>query len=308
MGRDFYVVIQQIRYTELRRKGMPIKTINISRRKFMGSSSLAVPAAMIAAPAASPSSRLSYQGEVIDGHMHLEAYGTYWEGLVDEIIEHYDHAGIDKGVIFTAWTASKESNDRTEAAYRKYPERFIPFGHVRTQDPDWTQELERIGRQGWKGIKLHQSEISRGPDLQEKTALVVKKAAACGIRIMLIHLADPEMCRQLSDEIPEVIWILPHMGSYRNSDQMKQYCELARSQKNVYLDTSNADYYRFGQQFEWAGIEKIIFASDGFWFSPFVERAKIEILQLPTPFRTRRLTDQELGLVLGGNLAKLLQM
>jgi predicted TIM-barrel fold metal-dependent hydrolase len=261
---------------------------------------------MLAGSALSPSSTLSYQGQVIDGHMHLEAYGTYWEGLIDEIIEHYDHAGVDKGVIFTCWTASRESNDRTESAYRKYPERFIPFGHVRTQDPDWKKELERIGRQGWKGIKLHQSEISRGPDLQEKTELVVKKAAACGIRIMLIHLADLEMVRQLSREIPEVIWILPHMGSFRNSDEMKQYCELARETNNVYLDTSGAEYYRFGQQFEWAGTDKIIFASDGFWFSPFVERAKIEILQLPTPFRTRRLTDQELGMILGGNLERLL--
>jgi predicted TIM-barrel fold metal-dependent hydrolase len=249
-----------------------------------------------------------YKGRVIDGHMHLEAYGTYWDGLIEEIIEHYDHAQIDKGVVFTCWTASKESNDRTLIACKKYPDRFIPFGHVRTEDPDWEQELERIGKLGWKGIKLHQSEISRGPDLEEKTYSVVKKASSCGIYIMLIHLARLEMVRRLSKQIPEVIWILPHMGSYRNKEEMRQYCELARETKNVYLDTSGAEYYQFGKQFEWAGFDKIIYASDGFWYSPYVERAKIEILQLPTPFRTRKLTNEEVGMILGGNLSRILEM
>ena len=57
-----------------------------------------------------------------------------------------------------------------------------------------------------------------------------------------------------------------------------------------------------------AGLDKIVYASDGFWYSPFVERAKIEILRLPTPFQTRKLTNDELGMILGGNLAKILQM
>jgi len=282
-------------------------TDKISRRRFVGSGARSLPLALSAA-ASSNSLATPHQSRVIDGHMHLEAYGTYWDGLIEEIIEHYDHAEIDQGVVFTCWTASRESNDRTLFACKKYPDRFIPFGHIRTEDPDWESELERIGKLGWKGIKLHQSEISRGPDLQEKTYSVVRKASSCGIRIMLIHLAKIEIVRELASSLPEAIWLLPHMGSYRNPDEMRQYCDLAREMKNVYLDTSGAEYYRFGQQFEWAGVDKIIYASDGFWYSPYVEKAKIEILQLPTPFRTRKLTDEELGMILGGNLKRLLQM
>ena len=230
---------------------------------------------------------------VLDAHMHLESYGTYWEGLEDEIIEHYDYARIDRGVVFTAWTPTRESNDRTLAACRKYPDRFIPFGHVRTQDPDWESELERVGNYGWKGIKLHQSEISRGPDLEEKTQSIVKKAFDCGLHVVLIHLEDVEMIDRLAGEFLGVSWIIPHMGSTEALDEMKRYCELAKRRANVFLDTSNAQYHRFGQQIQWAGFDKVLFASDGFWFSPAVEKAKIEILQLPTPFRTPRLTDGE---------------
>jgi uncharacterized protein len=276
---------------------------DISRRKFLGSGTQAAAGMLASAALVRPA---ALKGRVIDVHMHLEAFGEYWPGLEDQIVEHYDYAGVDRGVVFTCWTPSRESNDRTLAACRKHPDRFIPFGHVRTQDPDWESELERIGKLGWKGIKLHQSEISRGPDLKEKTRSVVRKAADCGIRIVLIHLEDINMVDELAGEMTGTVWILPHMGSYGSDEEMRKYCELARNRKNIYLDTSGAEYYRFGQQFEWAGFDKILFGSDGFWFNPQVEKAKIEILRLPTPFRTRKLTGDELGLILGGNLKKLL--
>jgi hypothetical protein len=47
-------------------------------------------------------------GMIIDGMMHLEVSGACWDGLVDEVIELYDSAGIDKGVIVTTWTPSRE--------------------------------------------------------------------------------------------------------------------------------------------------------------------------------------------------------
>src|SRR5438067_10211649 len=76
------------------------------------------------------------QAMIIDGMMHLEANGQYWDGLIEEVIEHYDAAGIDKGVVLATWMPSRESNDRTRAACRQYPDRFLPFGHVRPVD-EW---------------------------------------------------------------------------------------------------------------------------------------------------------------------------
>ncbi len=90
---------------------------------------------------------------------------------------------------------------------------------------------------------------------------------------------------------------------------MPKYCELARNSKNVYLDTCAVDpYYDLGKAFQWAGIDKVTFATDGHEYSPLVEMAKIRTLQLPTPFRTPRLTDAELDQVLGGNMARLLEL
>ncbi len=247
---------------------------------------------------------------VIDGMMHLEVFGEYWEGLFEEIIAHYDAAGIDRGVVMTTWTPSRESNDRTHAACRKYPDRFIPFGHVRPET-EWRAELRRITQElGWTGLKLHEGELRHGgPDMVATTREIVAEAAGLGIRIIKIHLVDYAAIDALTAEFPQVTWILPHMGCWDRWHEMPQYCDLARSRANVYLDTSCVfAYYDFGKVFRRAGIEKITFASDGHMFSPLVERAKIDTLRLPTPYRTPVLTDVEHAQIMGGNMTRLMKV
>ncbi len=245
---------------------------------------------------------------IIDGMMHLEVNGAFWDGLIDEVIRHYDAAGIDRGVVMATWTPSRESNDRTLAACRRHPDRFVPFGHVRPID-DWENELVRITQEfGWTGLKLHQGE------LREHTAgslaaarLIVEKAALLGIRLVKIHLEDYEAVSQLTGDMPEVTWIIPHMGCYTRPAEMQRYCDLARERPNVYLDTSGlASYYDLGRGIQWAGAEKVTFATDGYLYSVLVERAKIDTLRLPTPFRTPLLTDAEYGLIMGGTMRRLL--
>jgi hypothetical protein len=64
---------------------------------------------------------------VIDGMKHLEVVGKSWEGLEEEMIRHYDAAGIDKGVVMATRMPSRESNDRTRDACQRYPDRFNPW-------------------------------------------------------------------------------------------------------------------------------------------------------------------------------------
>ena len=245
---------------------------------------------------------------IIDGMMHLEVVGEHWEGLIDEVIEHYDAAGIDKGVAMATWMDSRQSNDLTREACRRHPDRFLPFGHVRPVD-DWEDELKRITQElGWTGLKLHQGELKHGgPDMRATTRAITERAAELGIRLIKIHLDDYEGLDALSSELPQLTWILPHMGCYFKAKEMERWCGLARARENVYLDTSTVDrYYLLGRAVEWAGAEKITFASDGFLFSPLVEKAKVDTLRLPTPYRTPRLTDAEYALIMGGTMARLM--
>jgi predicted TIM-barrel fold metal-dependent hydrolase len=285
----------------------------LSRRGFLAAAAPAA-AAAVAGGAQGSSALRPGKTPVIDGMMHLEVYQSatkadYWEGLVEEVLEHYDHAGIDQGVILTTWTPSRESNDRTLAAYEKYPDRFIPFGHVRPEDADWERELARVSEPPWKGLKLHQGELVRGSgDLKTITRTIARKAADLGIRLVKLHLVDYPIIDELTREFSETTWILPHLGCYGRWSEMEKFCRLARNRRNVYLDTSGvAPYYRFGRAIGWAGVEKITFASDGFMYVPLVEKAKIEALRLPGPYRTPRLSEEQMAMVLGGTMRRLLQ-
>src|SRR5689334_22823824 len=153
--------------------------------------------------------------QIIDGMMHLEVVGEYWDGLFEEVIRHYDAAGIDKGVVMNTWMPSRESNDRTLAACRQYPDRFLPFAHVRPID-DWESELKRVTQEfGWTGLKLHQGELKHGgPDMTATTRAIIERAAALGIRLVKIHLVDYDAIDTLTTEFPQVTWILPHMGCW----------------------------------------------------------------------------------------------
>ena len=284
----------------------------LSRRAFLAVAAPAATAAVARSAQASSASKRR-KTPVIDGMMHLEVYqsatkAAYWEGLVEEVLEHYDHAGIDQGVILTTWTPSRESNDRTLAAYEKHPDRFIPFGHIRPKDSDWERELARVSEPPWKGLKLHEGELRRGCGvLKTITRTIARKAADLGIRLIKLHLVDYPIIDELTREFSQTTWILPHLGCYGRWEEMEKYCRLARNRKNVYLDTSGvAPYYRFGKAIQWAGIEKITFASDGFMYVPLVEKAKIEALRLPGPYRTPRLSESQLALILGGTMQRLL--
>ena len=143
--------------------------------------------------------------------------------------------------------------------------------------------------------------------MRATTRAIAERAADLGIRLVKIHLDDYEVLDELSHDLPQLTWILPHMGCYFRGQEMQRWCELARGRDNVYLDTSTVDrYYLLGRAVEWAGAEKITFASDGFLFSPLVEKAKVDTLRLPTPYRTPRLTEDQYALIMGGTMARLL--
>ncbi|GIT82189.1 hypothetical protein LLS1_38580 [Leifsonia sp. LS1] len=241
--------------------------------------------------------------------MHLEVMGEYWEGLVDEVIEHWDAAGIEKGVILATWMASRRSNDITLDAFTRYPDRFIPFGHVRPVD-NWEEEIDRITQElGWTGLKLHQRELwYAGGNALRTVREIVGRAQKSGLRVVKIHLHEYETIETLSREFPDIAWILPHMGQYMVPNApLRAYCDLARERDNVYLDTSVTDqYYDLDLAVRWAGPDKVTFASDGFMYSPLVERAKIDSLRLPTPHRAKPLSDEEYAMIMGGTMAKIL--
>jgi len=76
---------------------------------------------------------------------------------------------------------------------------------------------------------------------------------------------------------------------------------LARKYKNVYLDTSAATWiqYTLEQAVAEVGADKLIFGSDGPWFSPSIMLACLRELELP---------ERDMRKILYENIAKILNI
>lgn len=243
---------------------------------------------------------------IVDAHMHIEHEDP------DVIYGMEKEAGVDRAVIWSIWNPSRESNDLTFKAFKRYPDFFIPFGHVRPSDLYWKDELFRVAKDlEWKGLKLHfgefaDSSVQTISDLYEahvrgfKTELLnaVLDAAQSHDLITVIDCAGRyDIMEGVAEAFTRSPIIIAHLGS--NIQYLKSFCKLAELE-HVYLDTSFIHVYRvIRSAVSLCGANKLIWGSDGYWMHPVVELAKLKVLGLPRE-------DEEK--ILGKNIMKLLDI
>lgn len=242
---------------------------------------------------------------IIDDLMHIDHWrwqddtGEYTDGQEKKVIEMMDDAEVDKAIAVATWMDSRRSNDIIETVTKRYPDRFIPFGHVRSTDLYWPAELERVSRElGWKGLKIHQGEFPQ--PLVEPLLIMLKKVREVGIGVVIFHCEKFDVAERIATEFPQITFIFPHLGCFKDRARLPAYCQLARERKNVYLDTSAMQNEEMiGEAIALAGAANITWGSDGCVHRPLVELAKIKVQKLPK-------VDEEM--ILGGNIARILNL
>lgn len=243
---------------------------------------------------------------IIDAHMHIEHEDP------DLIYAIEMEAGVEKAVVWSIWNPSRESNDLTLDAYRKHPDFFIPFGHVRPVDPYWRDELRRVAKDlGWKGLKLHLGEFSvrhaqKIPDLTHKyfqgidmefLSEIVGEAQDYGLALVIDFAGRYDIAEEIVTNFTRAPIIIAHLGG--DIKLLRRFCKLAML-GNVYLDTSFVHVYRvIAEAVSLAGADKIIWGSDGYWMHPLVELMKIKVLRLPR---------EEEEKILGENIRRILRI
>lgn len=79
------------------------------------------------------------------------------DGLVDNLFMHLDQAGLSRAICFTAALRADQmipANSWMIGLGRDHP-RLIPFGTVHPEHRAWRDELDRLDRNGIRGLKLH---------------------------------------------------------------------------------------------------------------------------------------------------------
>ncbi|HPT62581.1 MAG TPA: amidohydrolase family protein [Bacillota bacterium] len=246
---------------------------------------------------------------IIDAHCHyFETEGglDFVKGAsFEEHVQDMESANIDKFILFTLnglFGDYRRANDNLAVIASRYPDMVIPFG---TFNPWYGQDaLDEIDRcmnvLGFRGFKLHPW-MTGFPINSEMLNPFLEKIMSYDVPV-LIHSgtppwSEPLQIGEVARRFPELRIVMAHMGII---DLWKEAIDAAKSNKNIWLETSGVPGSAIKIAVEEVGPERIVFGSD----SPYggqgghlFQMNKIRFLDLGT-------TATEL--ILGGNIQRIL--
>jgi len=245
---------------------------------------------------------------ILDAHCHLFERFEYLEGLsIDQMIATMDEANIGRAVLFTLAGLFKNyqrTNEEIAEQAARYPDRFIPFASVNPRDGDVAlREMERAVKElGHRGIKLHPwntSFLANSPCSLD----VAKMGERLGVPF-IIHSGTPPnssplQIAEMARSAPETTFILAHMGL---PDLWKEALSAATRYPNILLETAGTPSLAIRVAVERLGAQRVVYGSDmpfGSKCNVFFQIQKIRDLGLP---------DNDLDLILGGNMERLLSV
>lgn len=239
---------------------------------------------------------------IIDSHCHAgkgDGLTGPWDTAapLDKYLLRAERAGISHTVIFAAFHSDYAVANREVAAIvSSRPDRFFGFAFVHAvHDRGRVQELVRqaVEAFGFVGLKLHRHDA---PISRE----VCEAARMFSLPVIYDVMGEVSVCELLSEEYPDVNFIIPHLGSFADDwrAQVALIDHLARH-PNIYTDTAGVRRFDILEQaVQRAGPGKILFGSDGPWLHPGVELAKARALGL---------SRREEALLLGDNFLRLIK-
>ena len=243
---------------------------------------------------------------VIDKLSRTSKTVAFSDGTSKGLIDSMKEANVDISVILPVATNSHQVEKINDLALRVNEQsEFISFGSIHPDYENYREELKRIKNFGIKGIKVHP--VYQATDVDDIKFLRIFECAAELDLIVVTHAGfdigfpgeircSPKMLRHVVDEIGDFKFVLAHMGSWKNWDEVPDYL----ADTKVYIDTAfstgfiipRADSHwneedlillnaaQFMKIFEAFGADRILFGTDSPWSSQSESIKFIEALPM----------------------------
>lgn len=260
---------------------------------------------------------------IFDMHVHIfpdqladravSAIGTFYEnfymegdGRLDTAIKWMDQVGITRCAAHSVATTAHQVasiNEFVMNAFKKYPERILPFAAMHPGVDHPHAVAESIIQAGFRGVKLHPEIQNFKIDAPEVLDML---APFEGRLPVLVHAGDyrmdhssPERIRHVLREFPGLTLICAHLGGWTVWEQAAR--ELPG--ENVWVDTSSALFAltpeRATEIIRSYGVDRVLYGTDFPMWSPISEMER---------FNRLLLTDDEREKILWGNHLKLFDL
>ncbi|MHA1992704.1 MAG: amidohydrolase family protein [Candidatus Hodarchaeales archaeon] len=252
----------------------------------------------------------------------------------DKLIKWMNEAGIDFTCVNTVDNVENEErteefaqmvNKRIADIANKYPDRLMAFAGIDPRRENALNMLKQCFEEyGMKGLKYH-CDSGYNPNSPESIKILKYLEKKGGI--LLTHtgpLGPPAQCKytepillsETSNKLPNLKIIGAHMGS---APKWREWAALAAFYPNLYGDMAMWQAYAFGKYelfcrelrdlIDYAGLEKVMFASDGPVYDIVIPTKNyIQLIQnLPKNApKGIKFTEEEVEAILGNNAAKFL--
>jgi predicted TIM-barrel fold metal-dependent hydrolase len=238
---------------------------------------------------------------IIDCHCHAgkgDGLSGPWDTAapLTKYLRRASLAGIGRTVLFPAFHSDYAIANREVARIvANRPDRFLGFAFLHPErDRGRVQAMVKVAveQYGFRGIKVHRHD-------GRITREICETARAYALPVLYDVMGEVSVVELLAQEYPDVIFIIPHLGSFADDWRAQQALidPLVRH-PNIYTDTSGIRRFDLLEEaVRRAGAGKVLFGTDGPWLHPGVELAKVRVLGLP---------QYEEQLVLSGNLLRLI--
>ncbi len=242
---------------------------------------------------------------IVDAHVHI-GKSTRLQINADGamLVRVADTLGFDK-ICCTDLTAlfydMHEGNRLLAAEMKRFPDRILGYAslHSTRFGNEAIDELDRcVHDYGMRGLKIYST-----PDMsiaEPSMFPILEKCVELDIPI-LTH-TTPQECEYLLGVVPQAKLIMAHAGGqpFAKGDWNRAILS-AKQFENLYLDTatSTIDLGFLEACVAELGASKIIFGTDTPLLDPWVQLTKI---------RETRISADDLDLILGGNILRLMKV
>jgi hypothetical protein len=210
----------------------------------------------------------------LEGHYRIHPTGT---GTVEDLLPRLNKAGIQHAAVHSAATKPDQvipANNWAMTMQKNHPQ-LISFGTMHPGYEDWEKELDRLERNGIKGLKIHPD--FQGFSMTDKRLAPIYESIGTRFVIML-HVGDttppeenassPQKVAELIHNFPFLTVIAAHFGGYHHWEYVCDHL----AGKNVFIDTSSS-LFTIPQNlleaiFNTHPREQILFGSDYPLFDP----------------------------------------
>lgn len=216
----------------------------------------------------------------IDIHVHLGRSRDGAELKVAEIRKAMEENGIARTVVFAIDEPvpgpSYEKVNKKVFKAAAGDLRLIPFARLNPRSGERAmKEFRHCLQRGARGVKLHPRSEKFSPREAEALIEEIEKERLP----IILHTSHEPHCGPLAwkgifKRHPRIPFILAHAGK----DAYPEAIEVARQNRNVWLETTTLSYFRTGVILKRLGASRLVFGSDLPYSHPAIERLKFDLL------------------------------